>query len=1464
MPLRAEYGWGTLAVLLLLGLGLIWKDNLPAHTFNRSHQRPSTILITGAAGFIGFHTAQRLLRDSENVVVGIDNFDPYYDVSLKHARIQELAHNSSFIFQRGDVCNTTLLAQLFREYRFTHVVHFAGKAGVRASVAAPHEYVANNIGCFRHLLAAMTQVHPPRPALVFASSSSVYGVDAPLPFNTRGSPSFPASVYGATKRAMEAMARSTTLHTTALRFFTVYGPWGRPDMAVAAFAESILAGKPVSIFEGNMTRDFTYIDDVIDGIVAALNPFPAPRFRVFNLGGQQVSSLQALVALLEKELGRTAITHTLARPATEKLATSADIDEAATVLHFRPKVSLAVGIRRFVFWLQGHRDRQQARVLDRFDNVSGDEGPAIGANIMMKRQEHNALMHAQRQRDLALFTAHTGLPSPVPHEKTYLFHRGVVAAGGDLARYPDASVAELEARCNALEVCIAFSSDGTLKRRVAPRDEWVQSGPLSGGLYVAGNVDMCLQELHDCPLYARCVKTGPVAFDCVCADGFVSEFGQCVPISPAHQQDHLALQDTEPIASSRRFVVFTNKTVPGHSIGFFPGLNVFQLQAECLRHPKCVAFTSNGFLKHSLPLARDWSTSPLVTLYVADIDHCALQTEGCFEHSTCVKTRPGQHDCMCVAPYRLVNTAGRATAGAARSWECHLPLSPSTPLSLAPRPTIPIVFCVDDSDIEGVAAAIQSIWQHDTAGAVSIIVAHAFTRPSSPSSQSPHSTSPLSITQQLLCRGLNSTLLNDSRRFRVVEVDMSKEIAEIAVFGDASAVGNLAAIGNFARFHMHQFISSDYAIYADSDLVFLEDPSSLITIAASMGNSLLAGVPRASPTYGATFSPRVQTLFYERTGHAIDVDAATFNAGFYVINLRLWREQHLESEVSYWMATNKREHLWALGTQPILQLLAHKQWTALPTRWNVDGLGYRQDSALAALMADAAVLHWSGVRKPWLAGGMYREHWAPYAMPLCAHHGRCTAAAAACVCDAGREGPACELLSSTEESLNFANDLSREGAAAVRAGGGRTHDELSEVKLADPVRIDGERLALVNEATVDPAGRVARRVEHGKNLQELPHHSTQHSLSSLQSIAAHDSPSLPSLLSLTSRTQQTFNNTLSVHQPSLPPLSSDAQHQAGTNSSHLITDSTLTNALVYAVLVQRATLPGLCPLLNSIATNTPFNSTTQLLASVWLAIAEDVAPLLSALIAGPCCQHLRVLVRGGHMITLSPSPQSPPDLPLSLPSGAQHQLMTWLRDGIAAQMPLQALFAGALDLLFPNAMVLLLSSDSLVQQRPAQLAAPPRGRYVFWGGVEKEDDRPDVFDAEFFRVFEEHEGHPFTLDVPLLVPATALFVDTALLASRHVRDEMLYWSRFHPRPGSTYSAAASPPLWRSSTPPLLTILGHGALDAGWVQTGVGFLAHANLAAVVLVWSGSRKPWAQPRPGYHADHWFPYRDSMCSF
>ena len=330
------------------------------------------ILVTGAAGFIGFHTSERLLARGDTVV-GLDNVNDYYDPTLKEARLARLQGQPGFTFVKMDLGDRAGIERLFATERFDKVINLAAQAGVRYSLTNPHTYIDSNLVGFLHILEGCR--HHGVQHLTYASSSSVYGANTAMPFSVHQNVDHPVSLYAATKKANELMAHTYShlygLPTTGLRFFTVYGPWGRPDMALFLFTKAILDGRPIDVFNhGQMRRDFTYIDDIVEGVIRTSDhtappnaawdsdcPDPATSkapYRIYNIGNNNPVELMHLIGTLEQALGRTAVKTMLPMQLGDVPATYADVEALEQDVGFAPKTSIETGVARFVEWYRAY------------------------------------------------------------------------------------------------------------------------------------------------------------------------------------------------------------------------------------------------------------------------------------------------------------------------------------------------------------------------------------------------------------------------------------------------------------------------------------------------------------------------------------------------------------------------------------------------------------------------------------------------------------------------------------------------------------------------------------------------------------------------------------------------------------------------------------------------------------------------------------------------------------------------------------------------------------------------------------------------------------------------------------------------------------------------------------------------------------------------------------------------------
>ncbi|MBX0319598.1 NAD-dependent epimerase [Shouchella clausii] len=334
------------------------------------------LLVTGAAGFIGSHLIKRVLEENDIEILGVDNLNDYYSIKLKKERLKELHEfdkNNKFSFSQVDIANYDFINKIFRDKGITHVINLAAQAGVRYSIENPHAYIQSNLVGFSNILEASR--HNKVEHLIYASSSSVYGANKKMPFSTKDAVNHPVSLYAATKKSNELLAHTYShlynLPTTGLRFFTVYGPWGRPDMAYFSFTKNIIEGKPIKVFNnGEMMRDFTYIDDIIEGIIRLIDKKPEPNmdfnytapdpsssyapYKIYNIGNNQPVKLMDFIQTIEKHVGKKAKLEFLPMQPGDVQATYADIDDLTNAVGFSPNTSIDEGIGQFVEWYRSY------------------------------------------------------------------------------------------------------------------------------------------------------------------------------------------------------------------------------------------------------------------------------------------------------------------------------------------------------------------------------------------------------------------------------------------------------------------------------------------------------------------------------------------------------------------------------------------------------------------------------------------------------------------------------------------------------------------------------------------------------------------------------------------------------------------------------------------------------------------------------------------------------------------------------------------------------------------------------------------------------------------------------------------------------------------------------------------------------------------------------------------------------
>eukprot|EP01137_Pigoraptor_chileana_P009198 Opistho-2@57100 len=644
----------------------------------------SVILVTGAAGFVGMHAAIALSRDLRVRLIGIDNFSGGSDVDgiLKQERAMQLKAHNVTIFN-SDVCDMVLMEMLFRRFQFTHVVHLAALAGVRSSLLNPVAFVHANVRCFARLL-DMARKAPEMyggqiPKVVFASSSSVYGMSSKSTNSVKDRTDGQTSVYGASKKADELLAHAYHVRfgmtLVGLRFFTVYGPWNRHDMAMYLFSDAIWKGDEIDVFDrGNLKRDFTYVTDIVRGVIAAVHKKIAGGFRIFNLGNTNPHTVSYLIGEIERELGQKARRRFMPFQKGDVVQTSADVTETTEALGYEPLTPLTEGVRRFADWY-----REFADLLARDNGTSsGRRGPAfIKALLKQRRAMHSAGIEmvtslsnnattVRTRADYDRWKAEVADPHkialPDRSPRTFTFYKGRDSSGGDViqsirhARNP----VEMQRMCDAIPMCVAFNTDGLLKINVQSQAKWRSYNSSGmGGLYVA-DINPCERDIHACHERSQCMHVGPAKFRCVCKDGYVGNGISCTPLfdTDGLPTDPTVLERVRPFLKTplppRNYTFIPFLDSPGYDLKHADGLerNIPQLKALCDSTPDCGAFNTNGRLKTVVGTPRSewkqWTGNVTEGFYIAHVDHCAAGSHDCHHRARCMYVPEGLFECQCL------------------------------------------------------------------------------------------------------------------------------------------------------------------------------------------------------------------------------------------------------------------------------------------------------------------------------------------------------------------------------------------------------------------------------------------------------------------------------------------------------------------------------------------------------------------------------------------------------------------------------------------------------------------------------------------------------------------------------------------------------------------------------------------------------------------------------------------------
>ncbi|CAH1777556.1 unnamed protein product, partial [Owenia fusiformis] len=589
------------------------------------------------------------------------------------------------------ICNEDFLEELFEKMNFTHVIHLAAQAGVRYSLDHPTTYVHWNVQCQTALFEVLKDYTHIK--LSYASSSSVYGKKSTIPFTLDARTDLPGNMYAASKKTDELLGyhycSKWNLRGVGFRFFTVYGMWGRPDMAMMVFAKSILDREDLPLFhlsdDRPLSRDFTYVDDIIDGLLASLDYTPARCGEVFNLGNGNPVSVPELIKYLEEELLIPAKVKKLPMPPTEILRTWSDISESRRLLGLDPKTGLKEGITKFVGWykayrLQREREEKTGEVTQSeiyFEKLKQEKEERERRYNKDKYFRENArFAHRQYlEKQLIVDMAKSkGAKVPTKEDRSYIYLQGVDSPDGDFIYLPKlrGNLKGLKTHCDRSDTCLAFNSRGYLKNKLSPKTSWMKGmyETPDDGLFIA-DIDICTKNLHECSKHATCSQQRPGEYTCKCNDKYVGDGKTCLP-----RHDEMTMADIHvdnmaeffgPINFGRfkqnaEFVFFEGVQSPGGDFMVAPDLSGSNesLKKACLEMEICLAFTTEGVFKKSVSPPQNWKQapqghSPGTGLFILDLDYCTLNNFNCPNNSSCQQVEPAVYNCTCNKNLALVN-----------------------------------------------------------------------------------------------------------------------------------------------------------------------------------------------------------------------------------------------------------------------------------------------------------------------------------------------------------------------------------------------------------------------------------------------------------------------------------------------------------------------------------------------------------------------------------------------------------------------------------------------------------------------------------------------------------------------------------------------------------------------------------------------------------------------------------------
>jgi lipopolysaccharide biosynthesis glycosyltransferase len=775
-----------------------------------------------------------------------------------------------------------------------------------------------------------------------------------------------------------------------------FGPWGRHDTIM-----SLLSGKKNPKDIQRMRIWLTSVSDIIASVLRALKFKPVHCGRTLLVKPSHHVFMDQTVELLMRHKRKEASFGTTYNP----------LDTETTSM---PVSSLENDVRLYSVWLAAYEEL--------FNNITSSEWHIPSQQFMERVNEekhrrlseqrngilkkHNMQLKQQqnemRQKFLD-FAMKTDIRLPKLSKKKFIYYPGKDSPGYDIMRLPhlQSNITALMERCKEVNQCIAFNTKGLLKKQISNQKKWVKMEGDKAGLYIA-DIDICQADLHTCHSHSTCHFTGPAHFKCLCDNGYWGtyckpQYGSVGPPKELEDEEKMTDEingvDWTELKKNAEFVFFPSMDSPGgdYLIADKFKQDASKLKTACMKTRRCLAFNTNGILKSALRWSTkwmQWTDSQTQGLYVLDLDYCSLDEMDCPEHAHCQKLSPANYSCLCEPGFQMVTEDLK---------DMCRPIEGHKETSRTEDGYVHVILSADVEHYKGLVVAMRSILENslspETVYFHVVVVGETAD----------------SLREFLSCHGI---YLQDQ-----LDVQMLDELQlvqhKIKVHASPQVVGNLASKANFARFYFHKiFTRLRKALYVDSDVVVQQDIGQLWQIAMK-SDAVFAAVKRKSPPYGQFFGKPVKDVFKQRYGYVFQDTDPTFNAGVYAIDLSLWEKNNFLNDVYFWMNQNSERRLWSYGTQPILLLTLHKQWTELPEKWNVQGLGYN-NKMTSHQLDNGALLHWSGKRKPWLKDGLYKEYWLKYNSE-CSGHGQCVKSQKRsggwwCRCESGFSGEFCKEL----------------------------------------------------------------------------------------------------------------------------------------------------------------------------------------------------------------------------------------------------------------------------------------------------------------------------------------------------------------------------------------------------------------------------------------------------------------------